>query len=93
VQAQRKTHVLQRLLLYESLADQLENRHLLIGPFDFSLALFRQTYIANIARGTLRSLRHANFSSGSSSTATLGCAFFLTYECCKNRTGKSACAT
>ena len=62
VQAQGKAHALQRLFLDESLADQLQNGHLLIGPFDFSLALFRQGHIPNIARRALQSLCHANLS-------------------------------
>ena len=39
VQAGGNAHALERLLLDESLADQLQNGHLLIGPFDLAFAI------------------------------------------------------
>ena len=41
VQAGGNAHALERLLLDEPLADQLQNGHLLIGPFDLALAAAR----------------------------------------------------
>jgi hypothetical protein len=79
MQAQGKADALQRLFLNKSLADQLKNGHLLVGPFDFSFALLREAHVPNIARRTLQSLRHANFSCPSSSTG-FGPWFFSSNE-------------
>ena len=49
VQARRHANALQRLILDELLADQLQNGHVLIGPFDPALALFGKRDIFYVA--------------------------------------------
>ena len=63
VEARGQAHALERLFLDEPLANQLQHGHLLIRPFDLSLALLRQPQIFYVACYTLGSLCHENFSS------------------------------
>jgi hypothetical protein len=51
VQTSGKAQALERLLLDEALADQLQNGHLLIGPFHLALALFGEAQVLHIAGG------------------------------------------
>jgi hypothetical protein len=54
MQARGNAHPLERLLLDKSLANQLENGHLLVGPFNFSLALLGKRHVLDITGYGLR---------------------------------------
>ena len=49
VKASGDAHAFERLLLDETLADQLENGHLLIGPFDLAFSTLGQSDILDVA--------------------------------------------
>ena len=49
VQTGGNAHALERLLLDETLANQLQNGHVLIGPFDAALALFGERDVFDVA--------------------------------------------
>ena len=49
VQTGRHANALQRLVFNKLLADQLQNGHVLIGPFDSALALFRESDVFYVA--------------------------------------------
>jgi hypothetical protein len=49
VEARRELEALEGLLLDKTFANQLQNGHLLIGPFDLALALFGQGDVLNVA--------------------------------------------
>jgi hypothetical protein len=48
VQAGRQAHTLERFLFRKTLADQAQDRHLALRPFDFTTASFSQVDVFNI---------------------------------------------
>ena len=54
VQAGGHAHALERLFLDESLANQLQNGHVLIGPFDFALAVLGEADVFDVAAERMR---------------------------------------